>query len=156
MAIAEKLDAYLRARDAAYDLVAHPLTGSSMATAEVAHVPGDRLAKAVIVRDKQHYVMIVLPSDHHLELDSIGEHLEAMIGMASEGELAELFPDCALGAIPPFGGAYGLKTLWDSALASQPEIYFEAGDHQLLVRVTGEQFRRLMGDAVEGRFSHHL
>jgi len=156
MAIAEKLDAYLRAQGATYELLSHPLTGSSMATAEVAHVPGDSLAKAVIVRDKAHYVMIVLPTDHHLELDSIGEHLESMVGMASEEELAQLFPDCALGAIPPFGAAYGLKTLWDSALARQPEIYFEAGDHQLLAKMTGEQFRTLMANAVEGRFSHHL
>jgi len=156
MALAEKLKNYLNNNNVSYQVVAHPRTASSMETAEAAHVSGDQLAKAIIVKDKEHYAVVVLPSDHHLDLDSIGRHLDSTIGMATEEELGTLFPDCAVGAIPPLGAAYGIKTLFDTTLAQQATVYFEAGDHEQLVSMTGEQFRRLMADAAGGSFSHHI
>jgi Ala-tRNA(Pro) deacylase len=156
MAIAEKLKIYLTDKNASYELVAHPRTGSSMETAEAAHVPGDQLAKAVIVKDKEHFAVVVLPSDHHLDLDNVGKQLDSTIAMATEEELASLFPDCTIGAIPPLGDAYGIKTLLDTSLEEQAVIYFEAGDHEQLVQTSGEQFTSLMANAVTGRFSHHI
>jgi Ala-tRNA(Pro) deacylase len=69
------------------------------------------------------------------------------VGLATEQELVSLFPDCEGGAIPPLGSAYRLKTLVDSSLLEQPEVFFESGDHEHLVKVTGEQFSRLLRDA---------
>lgn len=71
MAIATKLENYLRQREVEYKLVTHPRSEYSMETAEKAHVHGDALAKGVLVKDEDGYVLVVLPSDYHVELESL-------------------------------------------------------------------------------------
>jgi len=65
--------------------------------------------------------------------------------MVDEATLGEIFSDCELGAVPPIGMAYELKTIWDpkSSLGKEDEVFFEAGDHQNLIRVSGVQFHEL-------------
>ncbi len=158
MAIATKLENYLRQREVEYKLVTHPRSEYSMETAEKAHVHGDALAKGVLVKDEDGYVLVVLPSDYHVELESLHKLLGQEVEMVDEANLAEVFNDCELGAIPPVGMAYGVKTIWDpaSSLGRQDEVFFEAGDHQSLVRVTGVQFHELRAPAERGKFSHHI
>ena len=77
------------------------------------------------------------------------------LGLATESELAKLFSDCEIGALPALGPAYGIETVVDDAIAEQPDIYFEAGDHEQLVHVSAESFNALLGDtARHGHFSH--
>ena len=78
--------------------------------------------------------------------------------LATEEELGGLFPDCELGAVPPLGHAYGIKTIWDpkTTLGSERQVYFEAGDHVHLVRVSGKKFHELMAPADRGEFSYHI
>jgi len=156
MAIAASLKTYLAQQSAVYETVAHPHSDSSLTTASVAHVPADRLAKAVIVKDGDSYAMVVVPSDHHLHLGRLHHHLGDEVGLATEAELAALFPDCELGAIPPLGAAYGLRTLVDDGLTAQAEVFFESGDHLNLVKVSGEQFLALLGDAERVRLGTEL
>ncbi len=158
MAIATKLENYLRQREVEYKLVTHPRSEYSMETAEKAHVHGDALAKGVLVKDEDGYVLVVLPSDYHVELESLHKLLGQEVEMVDEANLAEVFNDCELGAIPPVGMAYGVKTLWDptSSLGRLEEVFFEAGDHESLVRVSGVQFHELMAPAERGKFSHHI
>ena len=75
------------------------------------------------------------------------------LSLADEDEIGRMFPDCELGAVPPVGDPYGLPVMVDDALAVQPDIYFEAGDHLSLLHVSGEQFADLMQDVQHGRFS---
>jgi Ala-tRNA(Pro) deacylase len=156
MPVAETLRNYLGSHGVNYEVVLHQHTGSSMETAEAAHIPGERLAKAVLVEDDNGYLMVIVPSTHHVDLGILHKALERPLGLATEAELAELFPDCEPGAIPALGPAYGIAAVWDSALAQEPEVYFEGGDHELVIRVSSEQFRQLLADAPQGRFSHHL
>jgi Ala-tRNA(Pro) deacylase len=156
MAIAKALKTYLDAHAVKYDLVPHPRTVSSMKTAEAAHVPGDRLAKAVILRDEQGYLMAVVPSTHHLDLSMVHRQLNRRLGLATEQELRELFPDTEVGAVPPVGEAYRVEVILDDALAGQPDIYFEAGDHADLIHVGQQDFQHLLEKADRGRFSHHV
>ena len=158
MKIASKLEDYLRQREIDYEVVTHPHSEFSMETAEKAHVPGDALAKGVLVRDDDGYLLVVLPADFHIELESLRRLLGQEVSMVDEPDLAEVFSDCELGAVPPVGMAYGIKTLWDpeSSLGKLDEVYFEAGDHQTLVRVSGMQFHELMAPAERGKFSHHI
>ncbi len=158
MAIATRLKKYLREREASYDLVTHPHSEHSMETAEKAHVPGDALAKGVLVKDDEGYLLVVLPSDYHIELDTLKKLLKQEVAMVDEVTLGAVFGDCEVGAVPPVGMAYGLKTIWDptSSLGKLDEIYFEAGDHQNLVRMSGVQFHELMAPAERGEFSHHI
>ena len=72
--------------------------------------------------------------------------------LASEAELADLFPDCETGAVPPLGTAWGVDTFVDESLLAEAEVYFEAGDHESVVRVSGDQFEKLLENAERGYF----
>jgi len=158
MAIAKTLEEYLQKADIAYELVAHSHTQASMETAESAHVPGDRLAKGVVLRDGSGLLLVVVPSDYHIELATLNKLMQRDLAFVPEAELTQIFPDCELGAVPPIGSAYSIKTIWDpkASLGRQDHVYFEAGDHATLVRVSGEHFHQLMVEADRAHFSHHL
>jgi len=158
MSISNTLREYLVAHDVKVKLITHSPTGSSMESAEQAHVSGDALAKGVLVKDDEGYLLVVVPSDYHVDLDSLRRFLGQPVELATEEELGGLFPDCELGAVPPLGHAYGIKTIWDpkTTLGSERQVYFEAGDHVHLVRVSGKKFHELMAPADRGEFSYHV
>ncbi len=147
MSISHTVRSYLEDQSINYELVAHHHTQSSMESAGAAHIASDHLAKAVIVKQDESYMMVVVPSDYHVHLGKLHQLLGFSVGLATEQELISLFPDCEGGAIPPLGSAYKLLTLVDASLLDQSEIYFESGDHEHLVKVTGQQFSDLLSDA---------
>jgi Ala-tRNA(Pro) deacylase len=114
------------------------------------------LAKAVVLRDQAGYVVAVVPSTHRLTPAAIENALARDLRMATEEELSSIFLDCDRGAVPPVGEAYGLTTVVDTCLETQPEVYFEAGDHRRLIRVSHDGFDALMGDAVRADLSKHV
>ena len=138
-----------------YDVVTHSWSSSSSHTAQLAHVPGDRLAKPVMLEDENGYVMAVIPTTHRLDLGVVSRMMKRHLGLATESELGDIFQDCEVGAIPPIGPAYGIETIVDEGLLDGNDVYFEAGDHCDLVHVSGGDFRKLMSGARAGRFSHH-
>jgi Ala-tRNA(Pro) deacylase len=159
MAIAKTLSDFLREKRVEYDVVAHPYTQSSSASAEAAHVDPDRLAKAIVVAaagPERAYRLAVLPASSDIDVgelsDVVGEDLE----LAQERELARLFPDCSLGAVPAIGAAYKLQTVIDSALKTDGDVYFEAGDHIDLIRIGGAAFHQLTQGAGVGSFSYPI
>ncbi len=155
MAIASTVSGYLAEHDVAYDVLTHPHTATSGETAEASHVPGTCLAKSVILEDDLGYLMAVLPSNRQVNLGELHRQLNRNLGLATESELGRLFRDCEPGALPAMGPAYGMETIVDDLLAEQPEIYFEAGDHEQLIHVSAEVFEVLMGDRIQhGQFSH--
>lgn len=156
MGMATRLNQFLNEHQVEYEVLTHPHTASSMETAEAAHVPGDKLAKTVILEDDQGYVMAVLPASHKVDLGTLHRELNRPLGLASEPELDRLFSDCELGAIPPIGTAYGLETIVDDTLAEQPDLYFECGDHEHLVHMNGETFVNLLEGARITHFSRHV
>ena len=153
MALANTLASCLSSKNCRFDIVRHPYTHNSMATAEAAHVPGDRLAKTLLLEDESGYVAAVIPSSHHLLLAAICEQTGRKLVLADEDEIREVFKDCDVGAIPPVAMAYGMHTYLDDILLKQPDIYFEAGDHQELVHMSIDQFVDLMADAERGHFA---
>jgi Ala-tRNA(Pro) deacylase len=154
MTIASTLQSYLDGQGADYDLVQHPKTYSTHDTAQAAHIPGDHIAKAVLVKDTLGCVMAVIPGNSWLKLEAMGEELNRDFQLAEEQETDALFPGCEPGAIPPIGPAYGIETVLDEALTTLANVYFEAGDHEQLVHVTGETFRALLPGVRHGHFSH--
>lgn len=156
MTIARKVSEFLSETGVDYDVVEHERTESTSRTAQVTHVRGDHVIKTVVIHDGKRYLLGVVPSTHRVELDTLGGFLDKRLTLASEGEAARLFEDCALGADPPLGSAYGLPVVVDETVFDQDEVYFEGGDHQTLVRVSGDAFNKLMQDAIRARFSHHI
>ncbi len=155
MAIAITLKQYLADSDVDYETLAHPRAMSSAQTAEVSHVPGGRVAKAVLLKEgKDDYLLAVLPASHHIRLDALRDWLDRPVALATEEEVEALFDDCDLGAVPPIGTAYGLDVVMDESLAGDDDVFFEGGDHATLVRVAGATFERLMANARLGQFCH--
>ncbi len=155
MAIAPSLQQYLAEHGVTYDVLAHAPTLSSMRTAEASHVPGDRLAKAVVLKQEAGYLLVVLPASHRLSLDDLRAWLDRRVELATEGEIETLFRDCACGAVPAIGAPYGMETIIDDSIAAQPDVYFEGGDHATLVHMTGKQFAELTAGTRHGQFSRH-
>lgn len=153
MAIAQTIENYMAQRGIRYDVIPHAHSHNSAETAQYAHVPGDRLAKSVILEDDRGFVMAVLPSTCHVRLGRLSREMNRRFRLASEDTLPNLFVDCELGAIPPVGLAYGMSTIVDDGIADQPEIYFEAGDHEQLIHMKREDFRTLMDHAGHARFA---
>ncbi|MHB8745340.1 MAG: aminoacyl-tRNA deacylase [Gammaproteobacteria bacterium] len=156
MAIANRLRQYMKEQGVEFEVIRHPRSGSSMQSAEVAHIPGDKLAKAVVLEDEQGYLMAVVPATHRIELGALHRELRRELGLATEREIRELFWDCQSGAIPPTGAAYGIETILDDSLADKADVYFEAGDHEELVHVSAEQFRNLMAGIDHARISSRI
>jgi Ala-tRNA(Pro) deacylase len=153
MAIAATFQRYLD-QHVVYDVVAHEPTMS--ATAQACHIPGDCLAKGVVLRDDSGYMLAVLPASHHIRMSELRLQFGNDVELAGEGEIDELFHDCAQGAVTPIGECYGLDTIVDDAIDGQGDVYLEAGDHMTLVRLTHAQFAKLTADARHGRFSVHM
>lgn len=156
MTIAATLADYLRKADVQYDLMAHPGSRSSMETAAAVHIPGDKLAKSVILEDDGGYLMAVVPATHHVQLGNLSKTLKRRLGLATERALAPLFSDCDPGALPPIGAAYGIETIIDDHLSHCEDVYFEAGTREELIHMEGKAFMQLFKHAKHGRFSHPI
>jgi len=154
MGIAKTVSGFLQSRHVPYEVVMHPYHATSREAAASAHVPAERLAKAVVLADGRGFLMAVIPGDRHVSLDSLSERLGRRLMLAPENRIAPVFVDCESGAIPPLGVAYGMKTIVDDALVGQPEIYFECGDRRGLIRVSGDEFLGLLREAEHGQFAH--
>jgi Ala-tRNA(Pro) deacylase len=151
MGIAITLQQFLEAQSVPYDVLEHKRTGCSAQTADATQVPSDCVAKGVVVKHREGYLLAIVPASRQVLLD--GRWLGRPVALASAEELGALFPDCEQGAVPPIAAAYGLRGVVDTALDEREHIYFEGGDHLPLVHVTGREFRRLMEQVPHGQFS---
>ncbi len=156
MTIANRVVDYLIEQGVEFDVISHPYSSTSMETAQFSHVPGDRIAKSVVLEDDRGYLLAVLPASCRVDLGELHRQTNRNLGLATEYELDALFEDCEPGAVPPLGAVYDMDAIVDDGLAEQSDIYFEAGDHERLIRVSGEAFELLMGDAQHSDFSRHL
>jgi Ala-tRNA(Pro) deacylase len=146
MGIALTLQQYLDDKHIDYDVLKHKRTLSAEGTAHASHVPGDRLAKGVVLTREGGFVVAVIPASAKVRLDVIERMLHCPVQLASEEEISELFPDCDAGAVPPIGEAYAVEAFVDDSLDKQPDVYLEGGDHRSLIHISGEEFRALMKD----------
>lgn len=156
MAIPSTVKNYLEKNQLDYDLVAHRHTTSSLETAATSHIAADSIAKGVILKDANGFVLAVLPAANHLDLKLIEDRLLRRLELATENEFRGMFPDCQLGAIPALGSAYNIDTIVDDELLTQSEIFFEAGNHEQLVHISEPQFERLMSGSNYSHFSNAL
>lgn len=142
---AEILKQYLDDQHVKYITIKHSKAYAAMEVAESAHVPGKELAKTVMVKIGDEMAMVVVPAPAHVNL----EHLKAAVGsddveLAHESEFKDKFPDCEVGAMPPFGNLYELKVFVSQSLREDEEIAFNAGSHTELFRLSYGDFERLV------------
>jgi len=153
MGIAIALERFLAERGVKYDVVEHSHTATALESARTSHISLDRLAKAVVLKGDDGFLVAVLPASGHIQFGQLRKQLGTEVDMANEEQIESLFYDCEPGAVPALGAAYGLKVIVDDSLASEPEIYLEGGDHASLVHLTGSAFWDLMADARHAHFT---
>lgn len=138
---------YLSQKYVKYEVLEHSFTTSSMASAREANVPADKLAKAVVIKQGDSYVMCVIPASNQLVLEWLIYGRQHNYKIAEEQELLELFPSCKEGAIPRLGEAFQMDVIIDNSLMDQKDIYIEGGDHTHLVHINFKDFSKLMFNA---------
>ena len=144
-----KIKGYLDGYNVKYDVIAHMPTYTASETAQSAHIVGKAFAKTVIVKCGKQMVMAVLPASAQLDLDVIKEVTGSdRVVLAKEFEFCELFPECEVGAMPPFGNLFNLNVYVDEQLALQPEIAFNAGEHTDLIKLAYQDFEKLVDPVV--------
>ena len=156
MAIAITLQEYLEELGISYDLVTHAHTDTSMETAQAAHVPGDNVVKSVLLKDDQDYVMALVPSTYHVQLSDLASRYHRHLELVPEAELASIFTDCEIGAIPPIGHAYAIDMVVDNKLLECDDVYIEAGDHESLVHLKNDDFKQLIKNSPCSDFTRHV
>jgi Ala-tRNA(Pro) deacylase len=152
MGVALTLQSYLGDRYVSYDVTRHERTGNSSSTAETCHVPGDRLAKGVVLKSGTGYILAVLPASKRIVMEAVEAATGSPAALATEVEASMLFPDCEIGAVPVFGEAYGVPAMIEETLDDSRDIYCEGGDHRSLVHIDGRDFRTLMANAERAHF----
>jgi Ala-tRNA(Pro) deacylase len=139
-----RLHQLLDANHVDYQTITHPTAYSAQQTAAAAHVPGRELAKAVIVDIDGKLAMVVQNATSKVSLGRVKAATGAReVHLAREQEFREWFPDCELGAVPPFGNLYGMEVFVTEALTKDDEIAFNAGSHTELIRLRYGDFARL-------------
>ena len=147
--IPSRLKVYLEHEAVPYEVLTHREAYRASELAQVLHVPGKELAKVVILKVGERFVMTVLPANWKVDCRRIGEILHVYpVRLATEEECQRLFPDCELGAIPPFGNLYGLEVYVDRAFTADEEIVFPAGTRYQAVKLRYQDFARLVGPSV--------
>ncbi|HSB12584.1 MAG TPA: YbaK/EbsC family protein [Blastocatellia bacterium] len=149
MSVAAKLKECLDSNRVAYDVLTHPQVYTAQDVASAAHVPGKELAKSVVLKADDRYVLAVLPAPLKVDTDRLREELRATeVRIAHEFEFAAMFPGCELGAMPPFGNLYGVDVFVDRSLSCDEEIVFNAGSHVEAIRMKYKDFERLVHPTV--------
>lgn len=156
MAIARRLESYLDAAGVDYEVLPHPHSSYSAQTARRTRVPLYCLAKPVLLEDEYGYVMAVVPATRRVDIVRLGAVLHRKLELATEAEVGDLFDDCEPGAMPALGTPYMIPTIYDEALRGLSDVYFEAGDHDDVVHMAGEDFLELLADSLHGRFSDRM
>jgi Ala-tRNA(Pro) deacylase len=144
MKIPKQLIDCLNGNEASYEILHHPEAVTAQRIAQAEHVKGRHHAKVVMVKSEEQHLMAVLPADHQIDLEKIGKVIGETAQLDSEEEFKSLFPDCAIGAMPPFGNLYGLPTYVDKNIAEQDYIVFEAGTHTDAIKLSYRDYAKIV------------
>jgi len=141
----KKLKDFLDSNKVKYVTIKHSPAYTAPEIAGSAHIPGKELAKTVIIKVDGKMAMAVLPASQRVNFDLLKKITGASkIELASEQEFKDLFPECEVGAMPPFGNLYGMEVFVDESLSEDEEIAFNAGSHTELIRLAYKDFERLV------------
>lgn len=141
----KRLREYLDSHDVMYVVISHSPAYTAQEIARAAHIPGQEMAKTVMVKLDGELVMIVMPAPAKIRFDLLRDASGAdLVELAREKDFARLFPGCELGAMPPFGNLYEIPVIVDEALAEDDDIFFNAGTHTELIRMSFADFDALV------------
>ena len=141
----QRLKDHLDERHIKYAAIRHAPAYTAQEIAAAAHVPGKEMAKTVVVKIDGELVLAVLPASSRIDLELLKSTLNAESAeLADEKDFSNKFPGCEVGAMPPFGNLYGMRTFVADCLAEDEKIAFNAGSHTELVRLRYRDFDKLV------------
>lgn len=144
-----RLSRYLDAKEIRYSHSVHAPAQTALSVAKAERMPAHDFAKTVVYFGDKGYGMAVLPADDMVDLEELRRLLGlSFIRLANETELLELFPDCELGAMPPFGTFHDLPVAVDTQIAHARYVAFTAGTHRDVIRLSNDDFQRLVRPVV--------
>jgi len=140
-----RLKQILDEKNIRYIIVSHSTAYTAAAIAAMTHTPGKEIAKSVMVLVDGSLAMVVVPGSKHVDLRALKTALGAKeLSLAHEHQFAHVFPDCEVGAMPPFGNLYDLPVYVDESLSEDSEIAFNAGSHRELLRMAYGDYSNLV------------
>lgn len=149
MPLSERLRSFLDSHHAEYTLTTHAKAFTAREVAVAEHLPPREVAKTVVIFGDGAYYMVVVPASRLVDLHEVRTTLGfSQVRLATENELGKFFPDCELGAMPPFGSIYGVSVYLDGTLACQDTITFNAGTHCDVIHMSMAEYRRLVSPRV--------
>jgi len=141
----KKLIEFLDKQGVKYVTIRHSRAYTAQEIAESAHLPGKELAKAVMIKIDGKMAMAVLPATERVDFDLLKAVVSSKnVQLAEEAEFKNMFPECEIGAMPPFGNLYGMEVYAERSLAEDREIAFNAGSHTELFRLSYQDYERLV------------
>ena len=150
-----KLVELLDQRGIPFERTTHPAAYTAQTLAAEEHVSGYRVAKPVVVKGEDGFLMCVVPACAHLDVQTLGCLLrDSGVRLATESEMAAVFPDCELGAEPPIGDIFGMETIMDDSLRDEDYLLFQSGTHTEAVKIRREDYEELAHPRVESIASY--
>ena len=156
MTVLRRLKEYLEKNQVSFEVGYHQRVYTAQEIAAAEHVRGRELAKVVMVKADGKMVMLVLPASFRVDMEKLKGILKSKkVEKAKEEEFQDLFADCEVGAMPPFGNLYNLDVWVDQVLTEDKDIVFNAGSHVETLKIKYSDYARLVNPKV-GQFSVHL
>jgi len=143
MSISIRLKGFLDKNQIPYSVMTHTTAYTPQGAAATMRISGNELAKTVVLWTGEEMILAVLPALNHVRFDKLAAEVGKSVRLATEQEFSSLFPDCELGAMPPFGSLYSLPVYVDESLAADEAIVFNAGTHRDAIRMRYDDFVRL-------------
>lgn len=141
--IIRRLQDLLDGQNVKYTVLSHSVAFTAQEVAASTHIPGKEIAKCVVFWMDGTMALAVLPGSRMIDFTLLKKGTGARdVEIAGESEFSEAFPDCELGAMPPFGQLFNMPTFVDASLAEDKDIAFNAGTHRDLVRMRYEDYER--------------
>lgn len=138
-----RIAAFLNQQQVIFESLPHAPAYSAHQRAKHLNLPGAQVAKAVLLRGSSAFLLAVLPATHQVDADQLGGDLGEPVRLATDDEIADCFPDCERGVVPPFGRLYGLATLLDESIPPDSWLVFDAHTTVEAIRLPCADFERL-------------
>jgi Ala-tRNA(Pro) deacylase len=152
----DHLKQYLTDHHAYFEVQEHRQVYTMQEVAAVLHEKGEHVAKVFIASVDDKPIMLVLPAPGHVDLERIRKLLKATTARrAREFEFAQLFADCDVGAMPPFGNLYQVPVILDRSLVDEAHIVFQAGTHHTTIKLAMSDYQRLVNPLIGDFVTHH-
>ena len=138
------LKKFLDDKKVRYEIIPHTTQYTAQGVAQVTHISGKEIAKTVMVKLDGKSAMVVIPASTKVDLELLKQETRAReVQLANEDDFMNIFPDCEIGAMPPFGNLYKIKVYVSKLLAEDEEVAFNAGNHRELIKMKFSDFKRL-------------